>query len=85
MHEEVYTHPLYEEVLERNLRRIEACTHTISVVREEMLDPVNVDKRADLLIAAEELINEAMTLAYEARAIAWPDQSPKPIENETNN
>jgi hypothetical protein len=36
MHEEVYTHPLYEEVLERNLRRIEACTHTISVVREEM-------------------------------------------------
>jgi hypothetical protein len=26
-----------------------------------------------------------MTLAYEARAIAWPDQSPKPTENETNN
>jgi hypothetical protein len=81
MDERVYTHPLFEEVTTRNLQRISACSYTVSVVREEIVDPVLIDRRADLLIAVEDLVNEVMTLAYEARAIAWPDQSP-PVPNQ---
>jgi hypothetical protein len=61
MDERVYTHPLFEEVTTRNLQRISACSYTVSVVREEIVDPVLIDRRADLLIAVEDLVNEVMT------------------------
>jgi hypothetical protein len=79
MHDEVvYNHPLYLEALARNLQRISACSHTISVVREELVDPITIDRRADLLIAVEDLVNETMTLALEIRAMAWPDKEAHP-------
>ena len=76
MNEHVYTHPLYEEALIKNLQRISACSFTISTVREEIVDPVLIERRADLLIAVEDLVNEVMTLALEVRAMTWPERSP---------
>lgn len=78
MNEDVYTHPLYQEVLSRNLQRISACSHTISFVREELIDPISIDSRADLLLAVEDLVNEVMTLALDVRAMAWPDKEAHP-------
>lgn len=79
MHDEIpYDHPLYLEALARNLQRISACSHTISITREELVDPINIDRRADLLIAVEDLVNETMTLALEIRAMIWPDKEAHP-------
>jgi len=55
------------------LRRIQACSFTIAQVRDSIFDPVSIDQRADLLVATEDLVNEAMTLAMEIRQIAWSD------------
>jgi hypothetical protein len=84
MNEHVYTHPLYEEVLVKNLQRISACSHTISIVREEIIDPVLIERRADLLIAVEDLVNEVMTLALDVRAMTWPDKEAHPSNQNPN-
>jgi hypothetical protein len=83
MNERVYTHPLFEEALIKNLQRISACSHTVSIVRDEIVDPVLIDRRADLLIAVEDLVNEVMTLALEVRAMTWPDQEAHPSNDPT--
>ena len=83
MNEHVYTHPLYEEALAKNLQRISACSHTVSFVREEIVDPVLIDRRADLLIAVEDLVNEVMTLALDVRAMTWSDNEAHPSHNPT--
>jgi hypothetical protein len=78
MNETEATHPLVAEALEKNLRRIAVCAHTISTVRDEIFDPVLIERRADLLVAVEDLVNEAMTLALDVRSIAWPDREAHP-------
>jgi len=62
----------------RNLQRISACAHTVSLVRDELVDPKNIDRRADLLVAVEDLVNETMTLAMDVRAMVWPDKAAHP-------
>jgi len=66
-------HPLFQEHAQTLLRRIQACSFTIAQVRDSIFDPITVDTRADLLIATEDLVNEAMTLALEIRQIAWSE------------
>jgi hypothetical protein len=82
--EDIYSvadHPLMVEAVNRNLQRISACSHTIAVVREELCDPLTIDRRADLLVSVEDLVNEVMTLALDVRAIVWPDQLSYPVED----
>jgi hypothetical protein len=79
MHDDsVYNHPLFTEAVARNLQRVSACSHTIAIVREDLVDPVTTDHRADLLIAVEDLVNEVMTLALDVRAMTWPDKEAHP-------
>jgi hypothetical protein len=73
-----YKHPLFVEAIARNLQRVSACSHTISIVRDNLVDPVDLEHRADLLIAVEDLVNEVMTLAFDVRAMTWPDKEAHP-------
>ena len=72
-----------DETMSQHLRRLAACSNTIVITRSELIDPVDVDRRADLLIAAEDLLQEALALTAQVRAIAWQDSTIEPtgIEN----
>lgn len=70
-----------ETELERTLRRITSCTHTLYSVADELNDPDNVEGRADLLIAAENLIDIAIHVTEQCRNIAWQN-SPLPDEED---
>lgn len=88
--ESPYNHPLYLEALARNQQRLSACVNTVALVREELVDPINIDRRADLLIVVEDLVNEVMTLAFDVRAMTWPDKEAHPsyipdTDTDTNN
>ncbi len=62
--------------LERALRRLEAVSYTLNVVRTEIYDPEDVDTRADLMIATYNVVNEAMSLLHEVSGIVWPQTEP---------
>lgn len=71
-----------ETELERALRRITSCTHTLYSVTEELVDPDEVDQRADLLIAAEDLLDAVVQVVERCRAIAWQNRPiPEDIED----
>ena len=60
-----------EDPQEKALRRINACIHTIVSVIEELDDPEEIDERADLLIAVENLMDVSTFLTDQVRGIAW--------------
>jgi len=62
---------LQETEHERTLRRLKSCTHTLYAISEELQDPLEVDQRADLLIAVENLIEVASYVTDQCRGIAW--------------
>ncbi len=63
----------YEGAQERALRRLAACTYTARIVSAELAAPEDIEAKADLLLAAEDLFSEAERLVAIARAIAWGD------------
>jgi len=60
-----------ETTTERAVRRVESCTYTMISIIDELVDPENVEDRADLLVAIEELYEVAMSLVDDVRGIAW--------------
>jgi hypothetical protein len=68
-----------DDLVDRAIRRISACTYTANVVRSEIIDPCDIGRRADLLIASYDLLNEARALVSEAQLIAFQEQ-PLPQE-----
>ena len=60
-----------EDPQEKALRRINACVHTLATVLEELDDPEEINDRADLLIAVENLYDIASFLTEQVRGIAW--------------
>lgn len=85
---------LEEDLSQRVLRRIIACTHTLYRVAEELDDldeevddeiteEVTTEKRGDLLIAVENLIDIAMYVTDSSRGIAWRHTlTPEEIANQ---
>jgi hypothetical protein len=61
----------------RTMRRLVSCAHTLYSVFEELEDPEEVALRADLVIAAERLLEAAIYVTDAARGIAW-QYSPEP-------
>jgi hypothetical protein len=57
----------------RALRRVRASVQTLIHVADELDDPEDVDRRADLLIAIEDLADVTNFLLEATRAIAWRD------------
>jgi hypothetical protein len=68
------------EAFDRSIRRLDACTYTAGVVQRDLTDPTSIDRRADLLIAAENLAAQAFSLLNDIRELAWQD-STFPISN----
>lgn len=74
---------LQETEHERTMRRIVSCTHTLYSVIEDLSDPIDIEARADLLIAAENLIEAALQVTDDCRGIAW-QYSPVPHSDESD-
>lgn len=66
---------------ERTMRRLVSCTHTLFSVLEELEDPLEVELRGDLVIAAERLLEVVCYVTDAARGIAW-QYSPEPEHEE---
>lgn len=68
---------------ERTLRRLAACTYTLIAVAEDLDDTDNLEERADLLIAVENLYDVAMHIVECGRDIAWQHTlTPSQIEKD---
>jgi hypothetical protein len=68
------------EAFDRNIRRLNACAYTAGVVQRDLLSSSSTERRADLLIATENLAAQAFALLAEVRELAWQD-STFPISN----
>jgi hypothetical protein len=70
---------------ERNIRRIKSCTHTLYAIAEELTDPGEIEERADLLIAIENLNEIASYVIDSGRGIAWQySKTPSELEDESD-
>ena len=76
----VYRHSETPE--QRLVRRLRAAYANLVAVADEVTDPEDVDARADLVIAAEDLLDVALHITEVARDIAW-QYSPVPESGDT--
>lgn len=76
----VYRHPETPE--QRLVRRLRAAYANLIAVADEVTDPGEVEARADLVIAAEDLLDVALHITEVARDIAW-QYSPVPESGDT--
>lgn len=67
----------YDAKVRSQLRQVRLCTLVLEDVNTDVTDPTTADSRADLLIAAENLVVEAIKFVEQARALAWNQE---PIE-----
>jgi hypothetical protein len=68
---------------QRAVRRLRAAYANLVTVANELEDPVDVDARADLVIAAEDLGDVTAHILEAARDIAW-QHSPVPESGESD-
>jgi hypothetical protein len=61
----------------RALNRLQACTFTIRQTIKDIEDPVLLESRADLVIEAQELLNEVVLLSEMISKFAWSDLDEK--------
>ena len=55
----------------RSLSRMSACLFTAKVLIAELQDPLDPEKRADLLVASEELLQEVSRLNQILSHMTW--------------
>jgi len=67
-----------KQMVQTAVQRLDACTFTVSTVHEQLVDPEDTERRADLLLASERLMAEVLDLVMDLRVIAWPDSTPFP-------
>jgi hypothetical protein len=72
----------HEQRLRSQLRQVRLCTLVLEDINNDVYDPSTADSRADLLIATENLVVEAIKLVEQARALAW-NQTPMEIPPNT--
>lgn len=63
--------PDYRDPLRRALDRIELCTFAIQEAHYEVEPPQDPERKADLLIAVENLAFEAMDLLQTTKLFVW--------------
>lgn len=67
---------------ERIMRRLVACSYTLAAVADDLDDTDDLEERADLLIAVENLYDIAMHIVESGRDIAWQHSlTPEQIAN----
>lgn len=69
----------------RSLNRMAACLFTAKVLLAELEDPVDPEKRADLLIASENLLDEVTRLTKAVSQMTWQelDRNAHPSSTDT--
>ena len=72
----------HEQTVRTQLRQVRLCTLVLEDINTDVADPTTADSRADLLIAAENLVVEAIKLVEQARSLAW-NQEPMQIPPNT--
>lgn len=60
-----------EDMTEKAVRRIRSCKYTLHSVIDDLEDPQDVESRADLLLAVEDLNEVLQFLLETTRNIAW--------------
>ncbi len=63
----------YEKQVSDNIRKIKLCAEVLEQVRVELLYPPNPERRADLLLATEDVTSEAFELLASVREMVWND------------
>jgi hypothetical protein len=53
------------------LARLSACQFTVSTVFQELRDPCDIERRADLLIAVQDLFTEVHQLSNAVNEMTW--------------
>lgn len=65
------------------MRRLFACTQTLLSIADELVDPIDIDERGDLLIAVENLIDISVHVTESVRDIVWQySLTPSQIERD---
>lgn len=72
----------HDQLVRTQLRQVRLCTLVLEDINIDVADPSTANSRADLLIAAENLVVEAIKLVEQARALAW-NQEPMEIPPNT--
>lgn len=60
------------ELVSVAVRRLDACTFTVRTVQAELIEPSDIQRKADMLLAAEELLADVVTLTIRLREMTWP-------------
>ena len=63
--------PLFDEHLSNNLRRIKLATDVVAEVHRALLDPIDPESQADLLLAVEDLADTTLELLLAGRQVVW--------------
>lgn len=64
----------YEKQVSDNLRRLRLCSLVLEQVRQELLDPFESEKRADLLLEVEDLTSQTLELMTVVREMVWHEE-----------
>lgn len=56
---------------EQTLARLQACSFTLKTILSDIQDPSNPDSRVDLLVACDEVINQANALYNILSSYTW--------------
>jgi hypothetical protein len=69
------------------MNRLSACTFTVRQTITDLEDPKELDLRADMMINAQELLNEVVYLNELISKITWQelDQKAHPTDRSSNN
>jgi hypothetical protein len=65
--------PDTRDSLSRALNRLELCTFAIQEIHEELDEPQTPDSKADLLLAVEALVFDALHLLQTTKKFVWGD------------
>ena len=63
--------PLFDQHIRDNLRRIKLATDVVAEVHKSLLDPLDPESQADLLLATEDLADTTLELLLSVRKVVW--------------
>lgn len=66
----VYDDP-HQAQVNANLRQIKLATHVLAEVHAKLINPLDPEEKADLLLASEDLCLLAIELVEDVRELVW--------------
>lgn len=72
---------VYNEKIEANLRRIKLANDVLTDVHRNIVDPLDSEEKANLLLATEDLAETVYDLIKVVREVVWSDDLAPPPED----